>query len=195
MISLSDSALSTTFPRLFILMKWISCVIALSFWAWCFWPRYCCTCCCQPFARVAWNHLLKPKEWAWQPPLLLLFPLSMSPFTLDSFLGTLHCSSEKLYLLMQQDDRYYQGELYIWVWCVYSLWISLLNHLYKSQNATNDSKCSLFVLLPYTFNIPLFLFFFPASKIFPQAAGGPSAWPGFHIQNLGRAWYNGPPGN
>lgn len=59
----SDDALSAIFPRLFILTKWISCVIVLLSWAWCCWPLYCCTCCCHPFARAAWSRPLKRKEW------------------------------------------------------------------------------------------------------------------------------------
>lgn len=150
----SNAIFSATFPRSFISMKWISCVIVLLFWAWCFWPRYCSTCCCHPFARAAWSLLLKLKGWGWWPPLLLRFPPSTCPSAPDSYLGTLHCSSEKLYLLMELDDRYYQGELIQLVFCLCHYYVP--NHLSKRVN-TQDSGDGLLisagVLLTYSYNM------------------------------------------
>lgn len=97
------------FPRSFNLDKWISCATVWLFWAWRCWPPYCCTCCCRPSARAAWNHPLKFSDWDWCPhphlhPLTCLF----APV---SYQGTLRCSSGKLYPLTELGDRYCPGKM------------------------------------------------------------------------------------
>lgn len=96
--------------RSFILVKWISCVIVLSSWAWCCWPHYCCICCCHPSDKAAWNHLLRLREWGCWPHLLQFQP-SMCLFAQDSCLETHHCSSERPYPLTGLDDSYCPGEI------------------------------------------------------------------------------------